>query len=171
MFDVHEVDYEHIDKFIEILVERCIWLSSKNLGMWDINQLNKKAIIEKYEIPRCFIGCVDEVKIGGFLLIEQDKRYWPDKLSEKAYYFHKFVVKPGYGGNGYSDKMIEWTKDLCIADNKEYMRLDYEKHRSYLRNMYLKHGFEDIEVQIHNDGKEVVKAEWRNSKFVQEKVE
>jgi GNAT superfamily N-acetyltransferase len=161
MFYVERIEYERLDELIDILIERCCWLKENAKDMWNVEELNTESIIKKYVCPKCYLGFEDGEKIGGFLLIEKDKRYWPDRIEDKAYYIHKFVVKPEYSKKRYSHKMLEWIKELGIKNDKKYIRLDYEKHRSYLRNMYLDHGFQDIELIIKNDGTEIVKAEFK----------
>jgi GNAT superfamily N-acetyltransferase len=161
MFHVEEIGYEKIDDYIDLLIERFYWLKNHNIDMWKIEQLNKESIIYKYENPKCYLGFEDSVIVGGFLLIEQDNRYWPDKLEEKAFYIHKFVVKPEFGGKGYSHKMIEWVKELGIKNGKRFIRLDYETRRKYLREMYINLGFVDVEYLNQNKGFEIVKAEYK----------
>ena len=161
MFHVNQITYSEIDEYIDILVERCIWLKAHKIDMWKIEQLNKDSIIQKYENPMCFLAYEDSVSVGGFLLLDIDNRYWPDRYNDKAYYFHKFVIKPEYGGKGYSSKIMNWVKDFGLQNGKDYIRLDYETRRKYLRKMYLSFGFIDVEYLNQNKGFEIVKAEYR----------
>ena len=161
MFHVNQIEYSQIEEYIDILVERFYWLINHKIDMWKIEQLNKDSIIQKYENPMCFLAYEDSFSVGGFLLLEKDNRYWPDKINEKAYYLHKFVVKPEYSGKGYSTKMIDWVIKYGIKNGKDYIRLDYETRRKYLRNMYLNLGFVDIEFLNQNKGFEIVKTEYR----------
>ena len=161
MFYVKQIEYSAIGEYIDMLVERCNWLKDHKIDMWKIEQLNKESIIQKYENPVCFLAYEDSVSVGGFLLLEIDNRYWPDRLEEKAYYLHKFVVKPDFSGKGYSTKMLNWVKEFGKQNGKDFIRLDYEKRRKYLRNMYLQSGFVDIEYMNQNKGFELVKAEYK----------
>jgi len=161
MFHVNQITYSEIDEYIDILVERCIWLKAHKIDMWKIEQLNKDSIIQKYENPMCFLAYEDSVSVGGFLLLDIDNRYWPDRYNDKTYYFHKFVIKPEYGGKGYSSKIMNWVKDFGLQNGKDYIRLDYETRRKYLRKMYLSFGFIDVEYLNQNKGFEIVKAEYR----------
>ena len=161
MFCVKNIEHEHMDELINLWIERHVWLKEHNKEMWKLDQLNKESIIEKYECPKWYIAYDDTEIVGGFLLIEHDRRYWPDNINEKAYYIHKFVVRTGCGGKGYSDKMLEWIKSYGRENGKKFVRLDYEKQRGYLRALYLRQGFEDIEVLTYSNGNEIVKAECR----------
>jgi GNAT superfamily N-acetyltransferase len=161
MFDLKQIDYSKMDEYIDMLIDRCNWLKEHNIEMWKIEQLNKESIIKKYENPMCFLAYEDLVSVGGFLLLENDNRYWPDKLEDKAYYIHKFVVKTEFSGKGYSIKMLNWIKEYGKQNGKRYIRLDYETRRKYLRNMYINIGFVDIEYMNQNKGFEIVKAEYK----------
>jgi GNAT superfamily N-acetyltransferase len=161
MFCVKQIEYSDIDEYVSMLVERCNWLKDHNIDMWKIEQLNKESIIQKYESPMCFLAYEDSVSVGGFLLLEKDNRYWPEKTEDKAYYFHKFVVRPDFGGKGYSKKILNWVKEFGKLNGKNYIRLDYETRRKYLRKMYLNSGFVDVEYMNQNKGFEIVKAEYK----------
>jgi hypothetical protein len=160
MFYVEKIDYERLQELINIWIERQKWLEEKHNGMWNIDELNKECIIQKYENPSCYMSFDKKEPIGGFLLLERDSRYWPDNTEDKAFYIHKFVIGKKYGGKGYSEKMLIWIKNLGSIKNKEYIRLDYDMKREYLRSMYLKNGFRDIELKLI-DGFQIMKAEYQ----------
>lgn len=82
-------------------------------------------------------------------------------MDDKAFYLHKFVVDVDSSGKRYSDKILEWVKNNGKMNHKEYIRLDYEKQRDYLRKMYLRNGFKDIEIMHAENGYDIVKAECR----------
>ena len=161
MLEVRAIGYEELGYLLEMWQERSKWLRSIGEEMWDVSQLNAKSIINKYENPEFFIGFVENVQVGGFLLIEKDSRYWPDRMEDRAYYLHKFVVRLGHGGKGYSKRMLEWIKDQAEANGKQYVRLDYEIDREYLRKMYIDSGFRDIEILKKEGQSDIVKAEYR----------
>ena len=85
MFHVEEIGYEQLDDLVELWKKRYFWLKEKNQEMWKLDQLNADAIIKKYEFPQFYIAYENEVNVGGFLLLENEKRYWPDKIEEKAF--------------------------------------------------------------------------------------
>jgi GNAT superfamily N-acetyltransferase len=159
MFFVEELKNEKIDMFSDALIERYNWLNDHNLHMWKIENLDIEGMIKRYEKPVFYGAFEDQTCVGGFILLDEDKRYWPNNLNDKAFYFHKFVVRPNFSGMGYADKILEWVKEYGIHKNKNYIRLDYEKRREYLRNMYLKHGFADHSEMETSEGNVLVLAE------------
>jgi len=159
MFTVQETDYNNLDPLIELYKKRYEWLKNNKIDMWKIDQLEKDKLIDKYENPKFYIAYEDIEIVGGFLLIERDVRYWPVNINDCAFYFHKFVISIEKKGKGYSDKVLEYVKNYAKLMNKKYVRLDYEIKREYLRKMYLRNGFIDIEI-INKNGVDIVKSEY-----------
>lgn len=161
MFRVERIDYSRSEELLGVMKERAMWLIQNDKKMWDLDKLTKNEIIKRYDEPELYLSYAEQEKVGGFLLIHYDKNYWKDRIEDKALYIHKFVVRLGFGNKGYSDKMIEWIKIHAIELGKQYIRIDYMKSRPYLRSMYLKHGFEDIEELKQADGEILMKAEYK----------
>jgi GNAT superfamily N-acetyltransferase len=160
MLRIRKIEDKSIDEYIYVLHERFEWLGKNGIAMWKLENLEKKSLIDRYEDPNFYGAFENNECVGGFILIEKDKRYWPEQLDDKAYYFHKFVIHPNHGGKGYSHDILEWVKNYGKENGKKYIRLDYEKKRDYLRNLYIQHGFKDIrEIKIE-DEKIVVLGEY-----------
>lgn len=161
MFRVVELDEKGAIAYEEALMERKAWLDERGIGMWKSEHLTVAGMIERYPDPRFYGAFEDSECLGGFVLLEDDPRYWPDSRGDRAFYFHKFVVRPRYAGRGYADLMLEWVKDFASRSGKDYVRLDYDGNRRPLREMYLRHGFEDAGGSTTPDGKVLVLAECR----------
>jgi hypothetical protein len=163
MFSIVQLSDDNIEEYISVLKERYFWLKEQNLEMWKLESLEKKSLIERYVNPMFYGAYENKECIGGFILVDKDVRYWPNNIEDEAYYFHKFVVSPKYGGKGYSGSIIEWVKSFGRRNDKKYIRLDYQKKRKYLRNMYLKNGFNDVNEIKTNDGDILVLGEYEIS--------
>ena len=61
-----------------------------------------------YINPEFFVGIINKAVIGGFILVERDDDYWSNNHLDKAFYFHKFVIKDGYGSSAYSKALFDW---------------------------------------------------------------
>jgi GNAT superfamily N-acetyltransferase len=161
MFRVVELDEEGQAAYEEALRERKAWLDERGKGMWKSEHLTVAGMIERYQSPRFFGAFEGGDFVGGFVLLEADPRYWPGAAEGKAFYFHKFVVSPRFAGRGYADLALEWVKDFAARSGKDYVRLDYDGSRAYLRAMYPRHGFEDAGAATSSEGKELILAECR----------
>jgi len=161
MFSVVELEEKEMDSFLSLLQERAKWLDDRKMGMWKLSELSKEAIAARYDSPVPFLALDDEERVGGFLLMDKDNRYWGRKEKVSAFYVHKLFVRAGFGGWGYSDSMIEWIKQYGKQNGKAYIRLDYQRKREYLRKLYFSHGFVDVEELQLEDGVILTKAECR----------
>ena len=146
---------------LTIWLEKVEWLSKNSTPMWDQKQFTLESLKEKYEYPEYFVCDNGKEIVGGFILIEYDERYWKDNKDDKAFYFHKFVVRNGHTGKGYSSVILNWVKEYGKEMGKDYIRLDFDEERTYLKKMYFSHGFKPIEKVITEDGHEITKAEYK----------
>ena len=151
-----------IDALLKIWFEKANWLIKNNTSMWDPNQFSRERLKEKYHNPEYYICRNNKEIIGGFILIEYDERYWRDYINDKAYYFHKFVIRSEYKAQGYSGYILEWVKKYGKEMGKEYIRLDYNEERTYLKEMYTRHGFVTRDFVKNDEGDVLVIAEYRN---------
>lgn len=156
---VRKASEEEIDGLMNIWLEKAMWLIANNMPMWDPSQFNRETLKAKYRNPEYFVCRNESEIIGGFLLIEYDERYWKGRIDEKAFYFHKFVVKSEYKEQGYSGHILEWVKHYAKEMGKDFVRLDYNEERTYLMQMYTSHGFVRKGVVRNDDGDVLVIAE------------
>jgi GNAT superfamily N-acetyltransferase len=163
MFRVEELDREGAAAYEAVLMERAAWLDARGKGMWKAEHLTVAGMAARYPNPKFYGAFEGSGLVGGFALLEEDPRYWPDSAGDKAFYFHKFVVGPRFAGCGYADRMLEWVKDLAERSGKDCVRLDYDGGRTYLRGMYLRHGFEDVSSTATDEGRKLVLAEYRTA--------
>lgn len=156
---VRKASEEEIDGLMKIWLEKATWLIANNMPMWDPTQFSRETLKAKYRNPEYFVCRNESEIIGGFILIEYDERYWKDHIDDKAFYFHKFVVKNEYKAQGYSGYILEWAKQYAKEMGKDYLRLDYNEERTYLKQMYTSHGFVRKGMVRNDDGDVLVIAE------------
>ncbi len=159
MFRIVELDRKEASVYEAALGERKAWLEERGKGMWKSEHLTVAGMVERYASPRFYGAFEDSDFVGGFVLVEEDLRYWPNAGGSEAFYLHKFVVSPRSAGRGYAGRMLEWVKDYAARRGKDYVRLDYDGSRAYLRAMYLGHGFEDAGTVDIAEGRTLILAE------------
>ena len=167
VFRVEEAGRDRLEVLLGMLRERAAWLEARNWKMWEASRLTVQDILKRYHDPAAYLAfdgaeAVDEARdeaVGGFLLVGSDDHYWSEKAGDKALYLHKFVVRLGFGGRGYSGRMLEWVKDFGRAAGMDFIRLDYQRGRGALAGLYLAHGFLEVGEMKNRDGDLMVKAE------------
>jgi GNAT superfamily N-acetyltransferase len=160
MLIIKELNDNLVDDYITILKERCKWLKERNIEKWDLRSLDIKSLLTRYDEPQIFGAFENDSCIGGFILLNKDERYWPNNEKDKAYYFHRFVVHPLFDGLGYSYRILNWLKHYGIEKGKDYIRINYQKHRTYLRKLYLKSGFIEVREIWQDDNSILVLGEY-----------
>jgi len=134
--EIRKATEQEIDVLLNIWIEKSKYLEEKKIKVWDIQQFTQEKLKEKYGEPQYFIG-----------------------LSEKAFYFHKFVVTNEFAGMGYSKIILDWVKNYGKQMGKEYIRLDFNESREYLKQLYYGNGFIKVRVYEENDKHKLVLAE------------
>ncbi len=157
--EIRKATEQEIDVLLNIWIEKSKYLEEKKIKVWDIQQFTQEKLKEKYGEPQYFIGLANNRIFGAFILIEKDDKYWSDRLSEKAFYFHKFVVTNEFAGMGYSKIILDWVKNYGKQMGKEYIRLDFNESREYLKQLYYGNGFIKVRVYEENDKHKLVLAE------------
>jgi GNAT superfamily N-acetyltransferase len=150
-----------IDALMAIYLDKVRWLRERGTPMWDESQFTRDSLKDKYLDPEYYIAVKDGEIIGGFILIEYDGRYWPENGADAAYYFHKFVVKNEYCGKGYSGQILRWVQEYGRAKGKQFIRLDFDERRAYLKEMYISNDFVPADRKPNEKGHLVTKAEYR----------
>jgi hypothetical protein len=161
MVTIKKANSEEINELLHIYIDKVKWLRSLNKPLWHESQFTFEELTKKYDNPIFYIGKIEHNIIGGFILVEYDHQYWPEKTDNDAYYFHKFVIKNEYCGNGISDEMISWVKKHGKENGKKYIRLDYDGNRKPITNLYIRNGFVPIETISNEHVDTLVKAEYK----------
>jgi len=158
---IRKATEKETDSLLKIWKEKEKSLEAKGIPVWDIKQFTKENLKQKYACPEYFIAIIGGEIIGGFILIEKDIHFWPNNTNDKSYYFHNFVIRDKYSGKGYSKSILDWVKNYGKGKGKEFIRLDFNEKREYLKGMYYGNGFKKVEVIMEDESNRIVLAEYR----------
>jgi len=158
IIDIHKACDAEINILLGIWIRRSKKLAAKHMKMWNPDQFTTEELRKVYITPDYYIGYVNGEPFGGFILIEKDERYWPGN-SGKACYFHKFVVDESFAGQGLSKEILDWVKEYGRQNGKDFIRLDFEEDREYLKKLYYGNGFIKRGMVKADSGKEITLAE------------
>ena len=158
---IKKANEEEIEILIETWKEKVKDLSSRGISVWNFDQFTRENLQEKYVNPEYYIGLLNNQVFGGFILLDEDIHFWPNANGEEAFYFHKFVVKSKYSGQGLGKSILDWVKEYGKENHKEYIRLDFNENREYLKNLYYGNGFKYVAVHSKNEQDKIVLAEYK----------
>lgn len=153
MYSIQLAEKNDLEDFHKIIVSRCKWLESNKINQWKTLsypvRYNIPYFEKQMEENKLFVVKKGKSILGGFLLKEEDSKYWSDCNKVKAYYIHHFATKIGEKGLG--KIMIAFAIKEAKKNKKEYLRLDCVAHNQKLNNYYQELGFEYIgNIQINN---------------------
>ena len=97
--------------------------------------------------------------------MEKDSLFWPNNSKDNAFYFHKFVIKSEFGGQGLSKAILDWVKEYGRKNGKDYIRLNFNENREYLKKMYYGNGFQFVAVHSEKGSNKAVLAEYQIQKL------
>lgn len=150
---------EEIEVLLGLWKERAAWIAEHHGAMWEPDQFTREGIDAKYDRPGYWVGFVGDEIAGGFLWMEKDLLYWPEKTDPGAVYLHKLVVGRRYEGQGLGRAFLDALADLARAAGKRVLRLDYDGDRPALGDLYRSAGFRTVETVTPPDGAFYYKAE------------
>lgn len=159
MLQIEKIGHDKLQILLSMYREKSEWLNKIGQPMWNMKFLEEKEFIKKYNDPECFIAYIDNVPIGGFILVKSNDFFWGPNSHLGAYYINKIVVKNGYTGQGNAEKMINWIEEYVRAAGKDILRLDCYEDRKYLMKLYTSCGFSLIEVKTMPDGIKIAQFE------------
>ncbi|KLU62629.1 acetyltransferase (GNAT) family protein [Peptococcaceae bacterium CEB3] len=158
---IKQIGYDELEILLSMYREKAEWLNRIGQPMWSMEYLEKQNFITKYDYPDCFVAYINDIPIGGFILLESDKLFWGTDDHLAVYYIHKLVVTHDYTGQGNAEKMLGWIEEYAKTNGKEAVRLDCYEDRKYLLQLYKSCGFNLVEVKVMPDGTRIAQFEKR----------
>lgn len=141
---IEKATIEDIDSIHKLIYDRCLWFSKKGVKGWNIefypNKYDKNYFIEQMKVNKLLVARLDNKVCGSMLLKEEDKDYW--KNDDSAYYIHHLATDINQKGIG--KKLIDYAKEQCKINSKEYLRLDCYKESLFLNKYYQNLGFNNV---------------------------
>lgn len=81
-----------------------------------------------------------------FAIAFNDAIFWGKKDLQPSIYLHRIVTNPTFRGQAFIKTIIEWSKEYCFANNKQFIRMDTWGDNNRLIEYYVKCGFRHVET-------------------------
>lgn len=81
-----------------------------------------------------------------FAIAFNDAVIWKEKDKRPSIYIHRIVTNPNFRGAGFVKTIIDWAKEYCLLNGKDYIRLDTWGDNPKLIDYYVKCGFNYVET-------------------------
>lgn len=140
--------------FVLWLFEQAIALQNKNgYKVWD--SIDQKGIEKDIEngLQYKIINGKDIVCIFSIQYI--DPFIWHNLDKNDAVYLHRIVVNQNYKGQKQFEKVLFWTIEHAIQQNRQFIRMDTWADNQQLIDYYKSFGFRFIKYYQTTDAKEL----------------
>lgn len=142
---VKKANEQDVSTIEEILLDAVDWMSRCGLqNQWNESNIRWSNLSKTYKIDDFYIAYYNEVPAACMALTDQDTTYWPELSKGEALYLHKLAVKRCFSGRGFSKELIDFAKEFAYHQSIPSIRLNCNPHRSRLRALYEKEGFQCI---------------------------
>lgn len=81
-----------------------------------------------------------------FSIAFSDPLIWKERGREPAVYIHRIAVNPGFRGQKFVPKIVDWAKDYAKSLGKKFVRMDTWGDNQKLIDYYAGCGFEFLGV-------------------------
>ena len=140
----------------EILTEAVEWMiaSPPYRALWEADEVALETITQ--QLDHYHLGWLDNEPIITFQLTDHDPTFWPD-VDDAAIYIHRIAVARKYAaqktGRSVLPELFAYAADQALARDTKILRLDCDKTRPALGELYVRCGFQyhsDIELRNYH---------------------
>jgi protein-tyrosine phosphatase len=105
--------------------------------LWNCSEDYTRGLMERGEV---YIGLVAGEIATAAIVSWEDTRCWGTQPPDAAY-VHRLATHPSYAGLGLGARMLDYTAELALQNNRRLLRLDCSEN---LKEYYKEQGFEDL---------------------------
>ena len=138
----------------DILLDVVQWMKEHGLeNQWNATNVKWSQLSQNYSIDEFYVQYHDGVPVGCMALTDYDGRYWSQFSKGESIYLHKLAVRRSYAGGELSKEVIQFAKDFAQKQGVSALRLECNRKRMKLRELYEKEGFVLVqEIEIPQPG-------------------
>jgi len=138
---IKQASGEDIPVIEDILLDVVNWLDSTGNSLWTKEQVSWQRLSRDFSPGNFYIAYLDGEAVGCMALVDYDPVFWPGIQKSESLFLHKLAVKRTGAGKGVSRALIDFAKNECNKRNIGYLRLDCDKFRDKVRQIYENEGF------------------------------
>lgn len=119
----------------DILTEATAYKQTRKDNAWGSGAYTVEEVMPRINAGTTYIVYIDNIAIGTFMLIWEDKLVWGEQ-EPVAGYIHQLAVKNGFHGKNIGAEMINWADSEVKRINRKFLRLDVPPQNQGLRRYY-----------------------------------
>ena len=138
-------ELKDLDKIFELYNEATLYQKKVTTKSW--RGFERSQVIKEIDERRHYVILEGEEIVCTFVITYNDPIIWEDGATAPAIYIHRIATNPKYRGNSYVQKIVNWTKELAIAENRRLVRLDTHSGNDRINAYYVSCGFTYIGIR------------------------
>jgi len=147
MLYIRNACYDELPLVLQFLKDAAIWIRERNIDYWqgwlDPPSEYVDWITEGFQNNEFYLICQAGEAIGCFRLQWSDTMFW-GRRPEPAGYIHSFTTARRLAGQHIGEQALALIEDICMKQEKDYLRLDCGVHVTGLCHYYEANGFSNV---------------------------
>lgn len=135
---------EDIDKIFALYDEATAYQKTVFNKQWE--GFERELVITEIRENRQWKICIEGNIACIFVINFDDELFWREKAKQPAIYIHRIVTNPKYRGATFMHTIIEWAKQFCKDNAKDFIRIDTWGDNQKLIDYYVRCGFQHLET-------------------------
>jgi GNAT superfamily N-acetyltransferase len=138
---IHRANLSDLQTISDVLLEAFSWMEEGGTSLWTRDEISCESI--RADVAA---GCYYLLSDGGdiqatFMIQNEDSLYWPEAKAGEALYLHRIAVRRAFAGTGLTRSILAFVVEQARAENLGLIRLDCDRTRAGLNNLYTSLGF------------------------------
>ena len=133
---------QDLQEISTILLEAIVWMEDNGTSLWSRQEVSPASIESDITQGKYHVAIGPDSKIlATFMLSTIDEIFWPEEKAHEAVYIHKIAVRRNYSGQNLTRHIIDFAKLQAQQAGIQRLRLDCDRTRPKLNNLYQSLGF------------------------------
>lgn len=141
MINIRQANKQDISIIEAMYLRKIEQLAAKGLLQWKKEEVLWETLSQSYQIENFYLVYLEEVLVGGFVVVDYDPTYWLHDKPKEALYIHKVMVLDEAEKKGVSNAILDYFKQLGMDQGYAVVKLDVRENKPKLRAFYERNGF------------------------------
>lgn len=141
MINIRQANEQDISIIEAMYLRKIEQLAAKGLLQWEKEEVLWETLSQSYQIEHFYLVYLEEVLVGGFVVVDYDPTYWLHDKPKEALYIHKVMVLDEAEKKGVSNAILDYFKQLGRQQGYAVVKLDVRENKPKLRAFYERNGF------------------------------
>lgn len=140
--------------YLRIRDEAAAWMVSSGIEQWSPGELSEDALREWIGDGDFLAMNVDDMLVGGVIVMWSDPVFWDHATDDDAGYIHGLLVdRQRRTGRGLGQLLLSFAEERIRDEGRNFARLDTVRTNARLNRYYRDAGYVDVGERVFDDGR------------------